>query len=119
MIVRLNIGLANAHGVDLSTEDVHNLVLLATDPYAEMIDNREVMSEGGDWDPEPVYWAELEVFHNEVENFKLALEGLCVVLHEDSIAVAIVSPSIGTGTLVFNPRYEGDRYEFNLDYFTG
>lgn len=118
MIVRINIGLANAHGVDLSTEDVHNLVLLATDPFSDMLDTMELQSSGGDWEPEPVYWAELEVFPNEVENFKLALEGLCVVLQEDSIAVAIVSPSVGTGTLIFNPRYEGERYQFNLDYFT-
>ena len=119
MIVRINLGLQNAHDNDLSTEDVHNLLFLATAPYADLNYTEQQESAGGDWDPEPILVAELEVFPNEVENFKLALEGLCVVLQEDAIAVSIVSPNIGTGTVIFNPRYEGEKFEFNLDYFVG
>ena len=118
MIVRINLGLANAHSADLSTQNVHDLLFHATAPYADLLDYREVQSEGGDWEPEPIYWVEFEILHDCVDRFKRALESICTVLHEDAIAVAIVSPSIGEGTILFNPNYEGERYDFNLDYFT-
>lgn len=119
MIVRINVGLNNAQRNKLDAEHVVNLIKTGTDGAANVLDWRVVDSEGGDWEIEEVLWAEIEVVtSDETEIFKRTLESLCVVLNEDAIAVAIVSPSIGEGTILFNPHYEGEKYEFNLDYFT-
>ena len=119
MIVRVNIGLGNANKFDFDCHTVARILDLATRDCASLIDYREVESAGGDWEPEKVLWAELEIITcDEVSAFKDALESLCVVLNEDAIAVAIVSPRIADGTVIFNPNYTGEKYDFNLDYFT-
>lgn len=122
MIVRLNIGLERARDIGIDHIAAYGLLVNAVcvkTRCAKMIDWRKVESTGGDWNPEPVLWAELEVVTTEdVERFKKALESLCVALGEDSIAVAIVSPSIADGTLIWHPHYTGEKYDFNIDYFT-
>lgn len=119
MIVRVNIGLDNAINGGLGTYHTAQLLKLATRDCATLKSYRRVESAGGDWDAEPVLWAELEVLNSgDVHFFKKALEGICTVLNEDAIAVAIVSPSIADGTIIWNPEYDGEKYDFNLEYFT-
>ena len=125
MIVRVNIGLQNAIDAEIGTLHVARLLELATRDCASLESYRRVESAGGDWEPEPVLWAELEILPptieigsaERVDRFKAALQSLCVVLHEDAIAVAIVSPTIFDGTIIWNPAYTGEKYDFNLDYF--
>lgn len=118
MIVRINIGLGNASKFDFDCDTIARLLDLSTRDCAQLLNYRQVESNGGDWEPESVLWAELYVSSSdEVHFFKKALEGLCTVLNEDSIAVAIVSPSIADGTIIYNPEYSGEKYDFNLDYF--
>jgi hypothetical protein len=119
MIVRINIGLGRAIESGLDCESVSNLLKLSTRDSSTVISYRQVESAGGDWAPEPVLWAELEVCNAQnVTRFTKALESLCVVLGEDSIAVAIVSPLVHNGVLIWNPAYTGEKYDFNLDFFT-
>lgn len=130
MIVRINIGLQRAEDLGLDYHHVAGLLKRSTESTigksAEVLDYRRVMSSGGDWEPEPVLWAECEIAPptidigsaDRVDRFKLALQSLCVALAEDSIAVAIVSPRVGHGTMIFHPYYDGEQYQFNLDYFT-
>ena len=121
MIVRLNIGLENASKFDFDCDTIARLLDLATRDCAELLSYRQVESSGGDWEPESILWAELEVSSSDqVHFFRKSLEGLCTVLNEEGIAVAIVSPAIaiGEGIIVWNPEYNGEKYDFNLDYFT-
>lgn len=126
MIVRINIGLQNAIDAEIGTLHVARLLELATRDCASLESYRRVESAGGDWEAEPVLWAELEILPptretgsaERVDRFKAALAGLCTVLHEDAIAVAIVSPTIADGVIIWNPAYTGEKYDFNLDYFT-
>ena len=126
MIVRVNIGLENAINGGLGTYHTAKLLELATRDSATLKSYRRVESDGGDWDAEPVLWAELEILpptleirsSERVDRFKRALAGLCTVLHEDCIAVAIVSPTIAEGVLIWNPCYDGEKFDFNLEYFT-
>ena len=124
MIVRLNIGLDNAQSHGLSHLDVSKLLKLAVRDCATFLSARMIEGVGiadenvGDWEPEDVLWAELEIrSSDEVPAFKNAVKSLCVVLQEEAIAVAIVSPRYGDGLLIFNPEYTGEEYAFNLDYF--
>lgn len=113
MIVRTNIGL-ESHGIGVSI--VNQLTKAAIGSKNRIQSNFAKLSEGGDWAPELILIQQIEVL--DVDSFKLGIESLCRVLGEDAIAVAIISPSIGSGTIIFNPTYTGERYDFNLDYFT-
>lgn len=118
MIVRLNIGLAS-HGISESI--ICRMLINAIDgSYCgenKVLSWERRMSDGGNWDPEPVFVPEIEV--GNVDRLKSGLAALCDVLGEDSIAVAILSPSVGSGVLIWNSNYSGEKYDFNLDYFTG
>lgn len=122
MIVRLNIGLERANDIGIDHHGVYGMLINAACVKRQCATSRgyrKVESAGGDWNPEPVLWVELEVVTtDDVDLFKKALEALCIALGEDSIAVAIVSPSIADGTLIWHPHYTGEKYEFNIDYFT-
>ena len=125
MIVRINVGLANAYKNNINGYHIVDIIKTGTNGAVNVLDWRVLDSKGGNWEPEPVLWTEIEIApcnqvstSSKVERFKNVLESLCVVLNEDAIAVAIVSPSCGDGTVIFNPHYTGERYEFNLDYFT-
>lgn len=113
MIVRTNIGL-ESHGIGASI--VNQLTRTAIGKKNKITSNYATMSSGGDWAPELILVQTIEVL--DVETFKDGITAVCRVLGEDAIAVAILSPSIGSGTIIFNPSYTGERYDFNLDYFT-
>lgn len=118
MIIRVNIGLKRANAIGLDHHHVAGLLMRATTGYcAEVTSYREVESAGGDWEPEPVLWAELEVVWSMVDRFKAAMESLCVALGEDSIAGYVLEPNTGDGTLFWHPHYTGEKYDFNIDYF--
>ena len=122
MIVRINIGLERARDIGIDHHGVYGMLINAVCVKRQCATSRgyrKVESAGGDWNPEPVLWVELEVVTtDDVDLFKKALEALCIALGEDSIAVAIVSPSIADGTLIWHPHYTGEKYDFNIDYFT-
>lgn len=114
MIIRTNIGL-ESHGIGSS---IVNQLTQNAIGVANVIKSSDMkLSEGGDWPPEWVLVQEIEV--SNVERLKKGLVALCDVLSEDSIAVAILSPDVGNGVLVWNTNYTGERYSFNLDYFVG
>jgi hypothetical protein len=114
MIIRTNIGL-ESHGI--GTSIVNQLTQNAIGSKNAIKSSDVLLSEGGDWAPELILIQEIEVL--DVERFKVGLETICRVLGEDAIAVAIISPSIGDGTIIFSPTYTGERYNFNLAYFVG
>ena len=114
MIVRLNIGM-ESHGIGASV--IKQMLQNAIGTDNVVTGYHCVMSDGGDWEPELIMVPEIQV--SNVERLKKGLVALCDVLSEDSIAVAILSPDVGNGVLVWNTNYTGERYSFNLDYFTG
>jgi hypothetical protein len=71
------------------------------------------MSEGGDWEAEPILIASL--YANSKKSIVDTLEGVCHRLNEEAIAVKLENEP--KGFMVFNPSYEGERYEFNEAYF--
>ena len=113
MIVRTNIGL-ESHGIGASI--VNQLTTTAIGSKNRIQSSYATLSQGGDWAPEMILVQTIEVL--DVDTFKSGLESICRVLGEDAIAVAILSPSIGSGTIIFNQSYNGERYDFNIDYFT-
>lgn len=114
MIIRTNIGL-ESHGIGSS---IVNQLTQNAIGVANLIKSSDIkLSEGGDWPPEWVLVQEIEVM--DVDAFKSGLESLCLVLGEDAIAVAILSPNVGHGVVLFSPSYTGTKYSFNLDYFVG
>ena len=121
MIVRINIGLERARDIGIDHHGVYGMLVNAVCVKGQCATTngyRKVESAGGDWDPEPVLWVELEVAtSDDFDQLRKALESLCVVLGEDSIAVAIDLLLAG-GTLIWHPRYTGEKYDFNIDYFT-
>ena len=75
-------------------------------------------SSGGDWVPEPILWANFNTSDSDesITAMLRTLESVCLVLHEDSIAVKV--EPYNYGKLVFSPTYTGERYDFNAEYFT-
>ena len=114
MIVALNIGL-ESHGIGASV--VKSMLRNAIGNDNKITSSETLLSDGGNWDPELVLVPEIDV--HDVDRLKSGLVALCDVLGEDSIAVAILSPTIGNGILVWNSNYTGEKYDFNLDYFVG
>lgn len=109
MDVQVNIGI---QGTSLSTA----LSSLMSQSYFEEVrvtSYDSSMSEGGDWESEPILIASL--FSNSKKSIVDALEAVCHDLGEEAIAVKLEGKN--EGFIVFNPSYEGERYEFNEAYF--
>jgi hypothetical protein len=90
-------------------------VLLQQSYFEEVkVTNYEVgTSDGGDWGPEQILIASL--FSNSKKSIVDTLEAVCHDLNEEAITVKLEGKS--DGFIVFNPSYEGERYEFNEAYF--
>lgn len=112
MIIRINLGMANAksHGIDYL--NLVSLLELSLVSYGSVSATCTKISGGGDWEPEEILIAEISV--DDIEFVNRALEALSVVLDEDSIAVSVLG---NEGYLIWNPNYTGEKYEFNSDYF--
>jgi hypothetical protein len=67
----------------------------------------------GDWGSEETYVASIKLDSSNLVLINLLLEYLCMDLKQDAIAYIIDE----VGYMAFNPSYEGERYEFNINYF--
>ena len=112
MIARINLGMDNASKYGIGYLEMVSLLSSAIRDYGKIDCTCSKMSKGGDWKPEPILIADIDV--SEWVGFNRALEALCVVLNEDSIAVSLIGRE---GYLIFHPNYAGERYPFNFDYF--
>ena len=103
----LNIGLENnPKGPEGVLE-----VIEALFSFTELAESRVEMGEFNG-NPERTLIVELDS-RLGVESLRLNIELLCDILTQESIAVKFN----GKGELIFNPAYNGERYEFNEDYF--
>lgn len=115
--VSFNVGLLKAAEYNLEAVEVFKLLKNALRYCGRFEEWKVLQSSGGDWAPEPIIWANFTVKDDiSVTAMLRTLESVCVVLHEDSIAVKV--EPYGHGKLVFNPNYKGEKYDFNVEYFT-
>lgn len=112
MKVITNVGLDN-HG--LSAETVTTILANLLEDGTEVVDYRTALSEGGDWEPERIVIQELSC--HCIGSLGRSLEKLCECIGEEAIAY-LGGPYAETGYIAYNPRFKGERYDFNVDFFT-
>lgn len=112
MLITINLGIDNsiANGIDYNS--LLSLLDLSLGDYGSVMGATSKMSEGGDWEPEKILIAKIET--NSLESVNRRLEALAVVLNEDSIAVSVLGDE---GYLIFNPNYNGEKYDYNHNFF--
>tara|TARA_R100000406_G_scaffold58601_1_gene40497 strand:- start:1000 stop:1350 length:351 start_codon:yes stop_codon:yes gene_type:complete len=115
MILRINLGMENAEGCGLDYLNLVALLNLSIGGVGSVTSACSKLSDGGDWEPENILIAEIRTNAVSIKELNKRLESLALVLNEDSIAVSVLGDE---GYLVFNPNYTGEKYDFNIDYFT-
>ena len=125
MLITLNIGTVKGinHGSykeQMTIEDTLNLVADELSLAGLRFSLRKTMSMGGDWNPETIVVAEVNCRINhpndDIGSLWFALQELVRITDQDAIAVHGINHVDG-GFVLFHPNYEGERYDFNVDYF--
>lgn len=127
--VLTNVGLED-HG--LSAETVTTILANLLEDGNEVVASRTTLSEGGDWEPERIVIQELSC--HCIGSLERSLEKLAEALGEEAIAylatkiefceesakrpLGTAPLDIEEGYIAYNPRFKGERYNFNVDYFT-
>ena len=112
MIVRINLGMANAQSYGIDYLNLVALLQSSVKNCGDVTATCTKLSDGGDWQPESILIAEIET--SDIQSVNRSLEALAVVLDEDSIAVSVLG---NEGYLIWNPNYSGEKYDFNSNYF--
>lgn len=116
MKVLTNVGL-EGHGI--SAGSIRAILRNLLRDGNRLVSDRVVKSDGGDWEPEYIVVHEIQVV--SWCSLDETLATLCGCLGEDAIAYLPVfddARPIDNGYISWNPRYTGERFEFNHDYFT-